>query len=129
MSKNSRQQIPPPVITPPSEARPAPATVAPVVTPAVGGDFDETPRPIPIAIAIVPPAERVAKVELLADRIILTNPTLILDRYVELGRDQRGVLIQKNKLTPALAVVMHGEIHIEELGLLIPAAAAVIRTF
>lgn len=124
MSKHSRQQIPEPTLSVPAEVRTAPASVR--ETPAVPAPAIPAPAP---ALAVVPPAPRVAKVELLPDRIVLTNPTLVLDRYVELGPDGRGGLIQKNKLTPALAVVMHGEIWIEELGLLIPLGAAVIRTF
>lgn len=120
MSKN-RPYIPPPIVTPPSVVVPRPlATDEPPAS----------PPPAPAPLAVVPPAPRVAKVELLPDRILLTNPTIVLDRYVELeGRDNRGQLIQKTKLTPARAVVMHGEIFIEELGLLIPIGAAVIRTF
>lgn len=121
MSKN-RPQIPHPVLTPPGGL---PSGADPVLDkPAAAVSPPSAP------LASVPPPDRVAKVELLADRIVLTNPTLILDRYVELGgRDNRGQLIQKNRLTPARAEVMHGAIWIEELGLLIPLEAAVIRTF
>lgn len=131
MSKN-RPYIPPPIVTPPSVVVPresATLTAREVNGGPVAPDSKFTDD-MPVKLASVAPPPRVAKVELLADRIVITNPTILLDRHVELqGRDSRGQLIQEIKLKPARAEVMHGEIWIEELGLLIPIGAAVIRTF
>jgi hypothetical protein len=112
MGKN-RPQIPPPVLTPPSASAPAEPAPAPAAPPAAAP-----------ALAVVPPPPRVASVQLLADRIVLTNPTIRLDAYVFLP----GTQTQTDTLKPASATIMHGEIVIEELGLIWPIAKAHIRT-
>lgn len=127
MGKN-RPYIPPPILTPPSVVVPRASETAAAVheiqAALVAGVEQAAALAPPPALAVVSPPPRVARVELLADRIVLTNPTIKLDGYVFLP----GAKDNTNLLQPETATIMHGEIIIEEFGLIWPVAKAHIRT-
>jgi hypothetical protein len=136
MSKQ-RPFISPPILTPPSVVVPRETERAAIEKALIEGAtaVAELAPPVAIppqpALVSVPPPARVATVELLSDRILLTNPTIELHEYVMLPDPLRAPGTppkQVKRLTPDRATVMHGMIDIPELGLLIPVSAGHITT-
>ena len=109
--KNARQQIPAPTLTPPT---PSPATMAAIEK------AQRVSQPTPQFTEKVETLPRVAI--LAGGQVVMTNPTIELQRHIFIGNNQT------NKLTPKRAVIVGNALIVEELNLILPLEWALIRT-
>ena len=118
MSKN-RPHIPPPKFSLPTPVADGDLQFGP-------GDKDTRAEPLPAPLAIVRAPARVGTFTVHADRIEWANPTIDLPETVWLKHELPHR--QTRRLEPRKAIVTHGLLIVEELGIALPVQGVEIRT-